>query len=73
MPSIEVLADAAMNSDRRAAVVHILESSVVSWMKQVKVYCTGLKNNVSLAPCGKDKIRCAFYIFKYSHKCVTAD
>lgn len=38
MPAIEVLADAAMNSDRRAAVVHILESSVVSWMKQVKVH-----------------------------------
>ena len=37
MPSIEVLAEAAMNSDRRAAVIHVLESSVVSWMKQVKV------------------------------------
>lgn len=38
MPSIEVLADAAMNPDRKAAVLHILESSVVSWMKQVKVW-----------------------------------
>ena len=37
LPSIEVLAEAAMNSDRRAAVIHVLESSVVSWMKQVKV------------------------------------
>ncbi len=38
MPSIEVLAETAMNSDRRVAVIHVLESSVVSWMKQVKVY-----------------------------------
>ncbi len=37
MPSIEVLAETAMNSDRRVAVIHVLESSVVSWMKQVKV------------------------------------
>ncbi len=37
MPSIEVLAEAAWNSDRRIAVIHVLESSVVSWMKQVKV------------------------------------
>lgn len=38
MPSIEVLAEAAWNSDRRVAVIHVLESSVVSWMKQVKVH-----------------------------------
>ena len=37
LPSIEVLAEAAANTDRRSAVVHVLESSVVSWMKQVKV------------------------------------
>ena len=37
LPSIEVLAEAAMNNDRKAAVIHVLESSVVSWMKQVKV------------------------------------
>ena len=37
LPSIEVLAEAAMNTDRKAAVIHVLESSVVSWMKQVKV------------------------------------
>ena len=37
LPSIEVLAEAAMNLDRKAAVIHVLESSVVSWMKQVKV------------------------------------
>lgn len=37
LPSIEVLAEAALNSDRKAAVIHVLESSVVSWMKQVKV------------------------------------
>ena len=37
MPSLEVLAESALNSDRRVAVIHVLESSVVSWMKQVKV------------------------------------
>ena len=37
MPSLEVLAETALNSDRRVAVIHVLESSVVSWMKQVKV------------------------------------
>ena len=40
LPSIEVLAEAAVNSDRKAAVIHVLESSVVSWMKQVKVKYT---------------------------------
>ena len=37
LPAIEVLADAVNASDRRLAVIHVLESSVVSWMKQVKV------------------------------------
>ena len=37
MPSIEVLAEAAMSVERRGAVIHVLESSVVAWMKQVKV------------------------------------
>ena len=37
LPSIEVLAEAAISSDRRGVVIHIMESSVVSWMKQVKV------------------------------------
>ncbi len=37
LPSIEVLAEAASSSDRRGTVIHIMESSVVYWMKQVKV------------------------------------
>lgn len=37
LPSIEVLAEAASFSSRRSAVIHVMESSVVAWMKQVKV------------------------------------
>lgn len=37
MPSIEVLADAAAAPQRRAAVLHVLESCVVNWIKQIKV------------------------------------
>ena len=37
MPSIEVLADAAASPHRRAAVLHVLESCVVNWIKQIKV------------------------------------
>ena len=37
LPSISVLAEAASSADHRATVVHVLESSVVAWMKQIKV------------------------------------
>ena len=38
LPSLEVLAGAAVSgANRRGVVVHILESCVVAWMKQVKV------------------------------------
>lgn len=37
MPSIEVLADAAAAPQRRSAVLHVLESCVVNWIKQIKV------------------------------------
>ena len=41
LPSLQVLAEAAMNGvSRRSVVVHILESCVVAWMKQVKVNIT---------------------------------
>ena len=37
LPSISVLAEAASSADHRATVVHVLESSVVAWMRQIKV------------------------------------
>ena len=38
LPSLQVLAEAAMTGiSRRGAVVHILETCIVVWMKQVKV------------------------------------
>ena len=37
LPSIEVLAEAAAVANRRGAVMHVLESTVVGWMKQIKV------------------------------------
>lgn len=37
LPSIEVLAEAAENSSRRGAVLHVLETTVISWIKQIKV------------------------------------
>ena len=40
LPSITVLAESATSADHRATVIHVLESSVVQWMKQVKVYTT---------------------------------
>ena len=41
LPSLRVLAEAAMSGvSRRGVVVHILESCVVAWMKQVKVNIT---------------------------------
>ena len=36
LPSIEVLADAANNINRRGAVLHVLETTVIGWMKQIK-------------------------------------
>ena len=37
LPSIEVLAEAAENPNRRGAVLHVLESTVIAWIKQIKV------------------------------------
>lgn len=37
LPSIEVLSEAAQSSDHRGMVIHIMESSVIAWMRQVKV------------------------------------
>ncbi|XP_064650622.1 uncharacterized protein LOC135502065 isoform X3 [Lineus longissimus] len=36
LPSIEVLAEAADAVNRRVAVLHVLESTVISWIKQIK-------------------------------------
>jgi dynein heavy chain len=37
LPSIEVLAEAAVLPTRRTAVIHVLESSVIGWIKQIKL------------------------------------
>ncbi|XP_071959570.1 uncharacterized protein [Antedon mediterranea] len=37
LPSIEVLAEAANLPTRRAAVIHVLESSVIGWIKQIRL------------------------------------
>ncbi|ELU01785.1 hypothetical protein CAPTEDRAFT_107782 [Capitella teleta] len=36
LPSIEVLAEAANTVNRRAAVLHVLETTIIGWMKQIK-------------------------------------
>ena len=40
LPSIEVLSEAAAYSSRRPAVIHVLETAVVNWIKQIKVRST---------------------------------
>ena len=54
LPSIEVLSEAATRSDRRGTVIHIMETSVISWMKQVKVghYYNWVKGNQVTRPLG---------------------
>ncbi len=37
LPSIEVLAEAAANPNRRGSVLHVLETTVIGWIKQIKV------------------------------------
>lgn len=37
LPSIEVLAEAAAAVNRRGAVLHVLETTVLAWIKQIKV------------------------------------
>lgn len=37
LPSIEVLAEAAAAPNRRSAVLHVLETTVLGWIKQIKV------------------------------------
>ena len=37
LPSVEVLAEAAATPTRRAAVLHVLESTTIGWMKQIRV------------------------------------
>ena len=39
LPAIEVLSEAAAFSGRRPAVIHVLETTVVHWIKQIKVDC----------------------------------
>jgi len=34
---VEVLAEAAATPTRRGAVLHVLESTVIGWIKQIKV------------------------------------
>ena len=40
LPSIEVLAEAAAAPNRRGAVLHVLETTVLGWIKQIKVKIT---------------------------------
>ena len=42
IPSLDVLTEGALtgSTERRAIVIHIMETCVVSWMKQVKVIRT---------------------------------
>ncbi|KAL5499629.1 hypothetical protein EMCRGX_G011081 [Ephydatia muelleri] len=37
IPSIEVLAEAATSDDRKPAIIRVLESAIIAWMKQVKM------------------------------------
>ncbi|XP_064599567.1 LOW QUALITY PROTEIN: uncharacterized protein LOC135466077 [Liolophura sinensis] len=37
LPSVEVLAEAAANPNRRASVLHVLETTVIGWIKQIKI------------------------------------
>ena len=37
LPSIEVLAEAASNTNRRGSVLHVLETTVIGWIKQIRV------------------------------------
>ena len=39
LPSIEVLAEVAATPNRRAAVLHVLETTVIGWIKQIRVSC----------------------------------
>ena len=38
-PSLEVLADVSSNPGRHGGVMHVLETCIVTWLKQIKV-CT---------------------------------
>ena len=37
LPSLEVLSDVSSYPNRHAGVMHVLETSVVMWLKQIKV------------------------------------
>ena len=39
LPSLEVLSDVSSYPNRHAGVMHVLETSVVMWLKQIKVSC----------------------------------
>ena len=50
LPSIEILAEAASSPNRRGSVLHVLETTVIGWIKQIKVShldcsCLDLCNN----------------------------
>ena len=36
-PSLEVLADVSSNPGRHGGVMHVLETCIVTWLKQIKV------------------------------------
>ena len=43
LPSIEVLADAASTTERHGSVLHVLETTIIGWIKQIKVHLTDFK------------------------------
>lgn len=54
LPSISSLAETALTSpDRHSVVVHVLETAVVTWMKQVKMALHCDPSGVISRKCGK--------------------
>lgn len=52
LPSIEVLAEAAATPTRRAAVLHVLETTVIGWIKQIRVSIMGHGSSTHLGHTG---------------------
>lgn len=54
LPSISVLAETALTSpERHSVVVHVLETAVVTWMKQVKMALHCDPSGAISRKCGK--------------------
>lgn len=51
LPSIEVLAEAASSPNRRGSVLHVLETTVIGWIKQIKVSQASMFHCIGLPVC----------------------